>query len=85
MVHSLACWLIGKPDQGSQRPLPPPGSPHVSWLLVVLHVAACVLWSEWQQQVLLTRLMVIRTKQIIGLKLGSCFLLLPAAACLPVH
>lgn len=27
----------------------------------------------------------IRPKQIIGLKLGSCFLLLPAAGCLPVH
>lgn len=40
----------------------------------------CVsLWSEQQQQVLLTLVMVIRTKQIIGLKLGSCFLLLPAS------
>lgn len=29
---------------------------------------------------LLTRVVVIRTKQIIGLKLGSCFLLMPAAA-----
>lgn len=51
-----------------------PGS---SWSCMLQCVS---LWSEWQQQVLLTPLMVIRTKQIIGLKLGSCFLLLPAAA-----
>lgn len=36
------------------------------------------------QQVLLTLVMVIRTKQIIGLKLCSCFLLLPAAAACPL-
>lgn len=48
-----------------------------SWSLMVQCVS---LWSESQQQVLLTLLMVIRTKQIIGLKPGSCFLLLPAAA-----
>ena len=40
----------------------------------------CASLRSEQQQVLLTRLMVIRSKQIIGLKLGSCFLLLPAAA-----
>lgn len=64
-----------------------PGSDDcVCRVLVVLLGAVCVLVVvEWQQQVLPTLLMmVIRTKQIIGLKLGSCFLLLPAAALL-VH
>lgn len=42
------------------------------------------LGPQRQQQVLLTLVMVIRTKQIIGLKLCSCFLLLPAAAARPL-
>ncbi len=60
-VPFRVCW----------SPLGPPG---FSWSHMVHFVS---LWSEQQQQVLLTLSMVIRTKQIIGLKLGSCFLLLP--------
>lgn len=62
---------------------PPPRVAQVSWFLVVPRafvVQSTSPWPQWQQQVLLTLVMVIRTKQIIGLKLCSCFLLLPAAA-----
>lgn len=51
-----------------------------SWSLRSHMVQCMSLWSDQQQQVPLTLLVVIRTKQIIGLKLGSCFFLLPAAA-----
>lgn len=58
------------------------------WRGVVWYVCVCVVVvveQQQQQQVLPTlAMMVIRTKQIIGLKLGSCFLPLPAAALL-VH
>ena len=66
----------------SQTFLNPPRPPGSSWSLVVSQSTS--LWPQRQQQVLLTLVMVIRTKQIIGLKLCSCFLLLPAAAACPL-
>lgn len=53
-----------------------------SWGSLLVQLSS--LGPQRQQQVLLTLVMVIRTKQIIGLKLCSCFLLLPAAAARPL-